>query len=305
MWMQHRAERVLPWWEQVRALGFAQIELSHIVTPAMLEGLQAGDISVSSVHFPAPTVAHPHDSRPAEVLISSPDPALRSWAVKQCRRSIDLAAELGGKTVCIHAGRIRVPAHLEWVLYQRYYGGYQGTIIYQQALDDLLAARAANAEPYFSAIRRSLQELARYAQQAGVRLGVETRLHIYEIPSLQEAQIILAEHDPAVLGHWHDVGHVQVQANLGVASQAAWLEACGSRTVAAHLHDTRGLRDHLIPGHGDSDFALVAAHLPADALRVCELDWYFSADEIRDGVDYLARHGLCEPLDRGNVKPKA
>lgn len=296
MWMQHRAERVRLWWEQVQALGFAQIELSHIVTPAMLDGLQRGDVPISSVHFPAPTVTHPHDSRPADVLISSPDPALRGWAVEQCRRSIDLTAELGGKAVCIHAGRIEVPPHLEWVLYQRYYGGCQNTPLYQHALNDLLAARAANAEPYLSAIRRSLNELARYAQTAGVCLGVETRLHIYEIPSLEEAQIILAEHDPAVLGHWHDVGHVEVQANLGVASQAAWLEACGPRTVATHLHDTLGLRDHLIPGHGGTDFELVAAHLPNDALRVCELDWYFSPDEIRTGVDHLAQHGLCAPL---------
>ncbi len=294
--MQHRSDRVRSWWEQVQALGFAQIELSHIVTPDMLVGLLPGEAPVSSVHFPAPTVAHPDDQHPADVLISSPDQALRGWAVEQCRRSIDLAVELGGKAVCIHAGRVEVPAHLEWLLYQRYYGGYQGAPIYQQALDDLLAARAANAEPYLSAIRRSLNELAPYAQAAGVRLGVETRLHIYEIPSLAEAQIILAEHDPAILGHWHDVGHVQVQANLGVASQAAWLEACGPRTVATHLHDTRGLRDHLIPGHGDIDFNLVAAHIPDDALRVFELDWYFSPDEIRAGVDHVAQHGLCTPL---------
>ena len=294
--MQHKADRVRTWWEQVQTLGFAQIELSHIVTPAMLEGLSPGEVPVSSVHFPAPTVAHPSDDRPADVLLSSPNQTLRRWAVEQCQRSIDLAAELGGTAVCIHAGRVDIPQHLEWMLYQRYYGGYQGTPIYQQALDDLLSARTANAEPYLSAIRRSLNELARYAQTVGVRLGVETRLHIYEIPSLEEAQIILAEHDPAILGHWHDVGHVEVQANLGVASQAAWLEACGPRTVATHLHDTLGLRDHLIPGQGDTNFHMVAAHLPDDALRVCELDWYFSPDEIRTGVDHLAQYGLCTPL---------
>ena len=294
--MQHRADHVHSWWEQVQTLGFAQIELSHIVTPSMLEGLVPGAIPVSSVHFPAPTVAHPSDDRPADILIGSPDQTLRGWAVEQCRRSIDLAAELGGTEVCIHAGRVEIPQHLEWVLYQRYYGGYQGTAIYQQALDDLLTARTANAESYVSAVRQSLNELARHAQTAHVRLGVETRLHIYEIPNLEEAQIILAEHDPAILGHWHDVGHVEVQANLGVASQATWLETCGPRTVATHLHDTLGLRDHLTPGHGSTDFDLVAAHLPEDALRVCELDWYFSPDEIRASIDHLAQFGLCAPL---------
>ena len=200
--------------------------------------------------------------------------------------------------MCIHAGQVDIPSRLEWVLRQRYEGGYFGTPVYRQALADLLAARAAAAAPALNAVRRSLDELASYAQTVGIRLGIETRLHNNEIPSLEEAQTILAEHDPGILGLWYDCGHVQVQANLGMPTPAEWLQTCGPRIVAAHLHDTRGLRDHLLPGAGGIDFAFIAAHLPANAQRVCEFDWYFHPDEVREAVQFLAQAGCCLPLLR-------
>ena len=141
MWMQHRADRVAAWWEEVQALGFQHIELSHIVTPSMLDGLQPDRVRISSVPLPGADTTHPHDHRIADALLSNPDPTLRAWAVEQGRRSIDLAVEFGARAVCIHAGQVDIPSRLEWVLRQRYEGGYFGTPVYRQTLGDLLAAR--------------------------------------------------------------------------------------------------------------------------------------------------------------------
>ena len=292
MWMQNRATHVAAWYKQVRLLGFDSIELSHIVTPAMIDGVLPGQPPVSSIHFPAPTVPHASVARPADDLLSSPDEVLRAWSVEQGRRSIDLAVSLGAGAVCIHAGRVDMPGRYEWVVQQRYLGGAFGTPLYREALDTLWAVRAAAADPHFSAVRRSLAELARYAESSGVCLGIETRQQIGEIPSLAEAQMLLAEHDPAVLGLWLDTGHIQVQAHLGLPTLADWLVALGPRVVGVHLHDTRSLRDHLVPGMGAVDFALVAAHLPARAVRVCEFDWYFTPDEILAARHHLAHLGL-------------
>ena len=292
MWMQNRATHMTAWFEQVRSLGFDRIELSHIITPAMIDGVVPGHLPVSSVHFPAPTVPHPSVPRPADELLSSPDDELRAWAVEQGRRSIDLAVSLGAEAVCIHAGRVDMPGRYEWVVQQRYLGGAFGKPLYGEALGTALAARAAAVEPHFSAVRRSLGELAAYAETTGVRLGIETRLQISEIPSLTEARTLLQEHDSAVLGLWLDTGHIQVQAHLGLPALGDWLTFCGSRVVGVHLHDTRGLRDHVLPGMGAVDFAFVAAHLPAHAVRVCEFDWYFTPDEILAARKYLAHLGL-------------
>lgn len=59
-----------------------------------------------------------------------------------------------------------------------------------------------------------------------------------------------------------------------------------------HLHDTAGLRDHLLPGLGELDFGRIMASLPAQAVRTCELDWYFTAQEITTGAAYLASFGI-------------
>lgn len=297
MWMQHRSDRVLAWWETVRQLGFTRIELSSILTVDMMEGVRPGDPPVGSIHFPVPAVKHLQARRSPDELLSSPNEDLRRWAVAEGRRTLDLAAELGAQAMCVHLGQVPVPWHLEWVVYQRHAGGYQGTPAYRQALDHLLAAREQAAEPYVTAAQRSLAELARHAEAVGVRLGIETRLHVYEIPNRDEAERLLAEHDPDVVGLWYDCGHVQVQANLGLDAPATWLESLGPRIVATHLHDVRELRDHLLPRPGgDVDFALLAAHLPATALRVCEFDWYFEPEEIVAAVSYLADTGICHPL---------
>lgn len=294
MWMQNRAATLPAWWEEVSGLGFSHIELSHIITPAMLAGVLPGSIPVSSVHYPAPTTPHPSMPRSADDLLSSPDEALRSWAVEQGRRSIDLAASLGATALCIHAGRVEIPDRLEWVVRQRYLGGYQADPSYQAALADLLSARRLAAADNLSAVRRSLEELARYAQPTGIRLGIETRLHIAEIPSLDEARLLLGDHDPDVLGLWLDTGHVRVQENLGMPPLVEWLSNFAPRIVATHLHDTRDLRDHLLPGRGEIDFAHLSGHLPTAALRVVEVDWYFSGMEIVAGAKHLVETGCCE-----------
>jgi hypothetical protein len=47
------------------------------------------------------------------------------------------------------------------------------------------------------------------------------------------------------------------------------------------------LRDHLVPGAGTLDFALLAALLPAGALATLEVDWYHDADEVEAGAARL------------------
>ena len=51
MWMQHRYERVADFAAAARGLGFAGIETSHIVTPAMLGDADVRSLGIRSVHF--------------------------------------------------------------------------------------------------------------------------------------------------------------------------------------------------------------------------------------------------------------
>jgi len=82
---------------------------------------------------------------------------------------------------------------------------------------------------------------------------------------------------------------VQVLANLGFNSHEEWLAACGERIIGVHFHDAVGLRDHLPAGMGELDFACIVPRLPADAIRVCEFDWYFDEQELQAGRRYLEK----------------
>ena len=119
MWMQHRFESVTAFAHVARDLGFGRIELSHYVTPGMLNDLQLGETSVSSVHYPAPTVPHASGAG-GDKYLASPDKDKRRWAVEQGFRTIEYAAEVGADAVCLHLGWVQMETHLCWALEQRH-----------------------------------------------------------------------------------------------------------------------------------------------------------------------------------------
>ncbi len=295
MWMQHRFDDLRKLAQAVSDLGFPALEISHIVTPAQVADLRPGDITILSVHYPAPTEPSPY-GRPADALLSSPDEDARRWAVAQGERCLRFAAEMGAQAVCIHLGTVEMPTHLEWALEQRYLGGQAASPFYAQLRDQIIAERARRQPPYFDAARRSLDQLATLAARLGVRIGLESRRHYREIPIWDELVQLLREHDPQTVGLWYDAGHVQVLANLGFHHHQAWLGAFADRIVGVHLHDVIGLRDHLLPGQGELDFRHIARHLPETAVRTFEIDWYYEGAELRQGLAHAQAAGcLASP----------
>lgn len=290
MWMQHRFDRLSEFAATARGLGFAGIEVSHLVTPAMIGDAHVAALGIGAVHFPAPAQPSPF-GQPAEALLSSPDENARRWAVQQGYASIDFAGQAGAAAICLHLGEAPAPAHLEWALRQRYLGGQRQSEVYAAALAAVEEERRALSPLALAAAQRSLDELAGYARPRGIRLGIESRVHHGQIPTWSELGQLLAGSDPQVVGFWYDCGHVQVLHNLGFHQHEQWLAAYGQRIVGVHLHDVVGLRDHLLPGQGEIDFAWLAASLPAAAVRTCEFDWYFHDNEIVQGARHLVACG--------------
>jgi sugar phosphate isomerase/epimerase len=290
MWMQHRFDDVRSFAETAQALGFPAVELSHIVTPEMVDGLDPGEIEVASLHYPAPHALHSSGVK-GDRLLASLDEDARRWAVVQGYHSIDYAQTMGAKVMCLHLGWVEMETHLCWALEQRYQAGQYGSPAYEALRARIIEQRAERQPQYLEAARRSLDELAAYALRAGVRLGLENRRHVFEIPTLSEMRLLLEEHDPGAVGFWYDTGHAQVLANLGFDRPQEWLATCAARIIGVHFHDSGNLRDHLVPGWGEVDFAATARTLPPDAVRVCEFDWYLDPDEVEEGRAYLERAG--------------
>ncbi len=286
MWMQHRFQDLPAFWEAAQALGFAGIEVSHVVRQEQVADLRPGHVPIRAVHYPAPVQPSPF-SQPADVLLSSPDPEARAWAVEQGRHCLRFAAAMGAQAVCVHLGTVDMPTHLEWALEQRFLGRQRSTPYYRALRDRILAERARRQTPFLEAARRSLDELTPVARELGLRIGIESRRHYREIPSLDELTLLLDEQDPDVVGFWYDMGHVEVLHNLGYHQHQEWLNRFGPRIVGVHIHDTLGLRDHLLPGLGELNFGHIANYLPGDAVRTLELDWYYSQEELAAALAFV------------------
>jgi sugar phosphate isomerase/epimerase len=143
-------------------------------------------------------------------------------------------------------------------------------------------------------VRRSLMELAEYAAQMGVRLGLENRFHYNEIPLPDELDDLLDLGGAEVLGYWHDVGHAQVLQHLGFGTHEEWLRRFAGpqgRVIGVHLHDVVGVTDHLAAGLGQVDWDMVARYLPAGALRTCEFQPFNSPQEVAAGLKLLVEKG--------------
>ena len=286
MWAQRRFARLDDFFAAGRAMGFTRFELSHVLTPAMLEEAAPVEQAISSVHDPCP---RPPGGNPA--LLSSLDEEARGRAVAVANATMETACRVGAEAVILHMGRVTMDRGLEEQLRDLYRQGLAGTPQYGAAQERLIAARAERAAPHLAAAVRSLEELAPCARQRGIAVGLENRVYYLEIPTPEEMAILLERFDGPPIFYWHDTGHAQVLANLGFTPHEEWLRSFASRMVGIHFHDVRGIEDHLVAGMGGLDFSAIAPYVPEEAIRTCEFDWPFTAEEIVAGVEHLRETG--------------
>lgn len=291
MWSQLRYDNLLEFISAARAMGFEEVELSHVVTPAMLAVLpEEAYGAVRVLHHPCPNAGGVPD-------LSDPDEARRTAAVEALRQSIEWAARVGAKVVVLHLGTVGVDARWENALRARWLQGEREEATFATLVGYVAGLRAAQAERFLDAARRSLAQVLPLARERGVRLALENGEWLFAIPSLEEARVLLDDFNLPTVGLWLDTGHATILERLGVGSLLAWAQMAPERLLGLHYHDVHGLRDHLIPGKGTIDWAALAPHIPLTALPTCEFDWYYPPEEVAAGAARLAAAGLVAPLE--------
>jgi sugar phosphate isomerase/epimerase len=282
----------------VHAAGGERIEINYMPTRAQLEQLLARpDLVVSSVHNICPRPTDARGERIPDPSLVATDDAERYYAVALTKATMDLARRCGANAIVVHAGELAVMPEDEERLDDLFRAGATETDEFATVRERIVAARRAVAGPALERLIASLHELTPYAEATGVRLGLESRQDYRDIPILDDCDTIFGSISSPMIGYWHDTGHAQRQANLGYTPHEAWLRQLGDRLVGFHVHDCLGLRDHLIPGRGRVDFAMVVSYLRADTIPACEFDWYEEVTDIREGLDYLRAVGF----ERGGV----
>jgi len=292
MWLAGRFSHLSDFVTAGLEMGFPWFELNYQVTPEILGDARPGQVPVSSVHHPCPRTLPQESFKAEDIFFSSTDEARRSRAVQLACDTIDFARKFGASTVVLHMGQVNGCAQLERELLRLAQEEGTDAPATLEAWAALVEARAQAQEPHMKAVQRSLRELCEHARRSGIRLGLENRVHHFEIPSLSEMELLLSHYDDGTAGYWHDVGHAEITARLGFYSHLAWLEAFGPRMFGIHLHDVRGFQDHRVAGAGDVDLEMLRPYIPDEALRVCEFNQGQPAEEVRQGLAHLKDLGL-------------
>ena len=277
--------------EEIVALGFSHIELSHGMSVAKVPGirkaLQRGIFTCAGVHnfFPSPV----------EVMIDAPDayeftshrPTERQRALDLTLRTLDLAAELKAEYLVLHMGSVPLnPDKWSRRLTAMVAEGRQTHPEYVKAKLEFVRKREKIGPLYYHRALDALTAIAARAAALGIKLAIESRSHYEDVPSEREMEA-LQEHfaDNPWVGYWHDFGHVQLKHNLGLLDHCEWLERIAPHLIGGHVHDVEWpARDHRVPFSGTLDYAAILRYFPPDCPLVWELSPTREDDDIRDAL---------------------
>ncbi len=282
-------------------LGFRALEIDYRVTDAQMRRmgpvLLREDVALVSVHHPFPRdpEADPRTAHAAGPLLTSIDPDERRAAVRQAFETLARAADMGVGAVVVHVGRVDLPPDVDALrLEAMCREGLRESPEYEALRSRVAEARAAAAPAHRDATLSSLDRVAGEAVRRGLWVGLENRYHPPEIPDRAEMETIFRELEGAPLGYWHDTGHAASQVLLGfLGSHTELLEAFRDRLLGIHLHDARGLDDHLAPGEGELDFTALAPLLREEARRVLEVHPRSPARALERAREMLEEAGLA------------
>ena len=292
MWVKDRFSHMAGFAAKAKELGFTHIEANASISPQMLSELIEAAVPISSIHSPCPSILSSRGIPISCLSLSSLDESERMEAASFTKQTIDLAASVNARAVVLHMGEVPIDLSLQDRLYKLCDERHTQTKEYKQAKEELVCQRISQAPPYLEAARISLQELSEYSRQKGIMLGLETRFHPHEIPNMEEMAELLNEIAKSLGGYWHDVGHAEVQQQLGFSLHEEWLSRFGDRMVGIHLHDILGISDHQAPGKGDMNWEMVAKYLPPRIVKVCEIGEWNDEEQMQGVVKFLQKKGI-------------
>jgi sugar phosphate isomerase/epimerase len=285
--------------KRLAAQDISKVELSYNIDEdcflELQKALSRSQLQVASVHnyFPIPASA-PNGRGGGDIfLLSHPAAEERREAVRWTKRSIEQAGAAGAKALVLHCGRVEMNAELEQ-LYTYFKNGQIRTHQVQNFIHRKLGEREKEKSIYLESVLRSLNDLIPAAENHNIILGLENRYHYQELPGPDDFDIIFEEFAGAPVGYWHDTGHAHAQESLGLIEADELLKGFHNHLVGTHLHDARGLDDHLPPGSGEVDFKRISTWLKDDTLRVLELKPGTPDSELSAGIHYLAQSRIFD-----------
>jgi len=278
---------------EIRELGFDHAELSHGtrlgLVPGILAAVDAGEIKISSLHNFCPLPIGVNHAAPNLFQFSAERPRERDLALKHTFKTLEFAARVQAPLVVLHSGSIDMKNYTDKLLEMAARGDRESDK-YRKLCAELDEKREAKKEKFLENTIDSLKKILPTAEARGVKLGVENRQALEELPIDSDYALLFREISSPNLVYWHDTGHAQIKENLGFIHHALHLESLINHLAGFHIHDVifPG-RDHCAPGRGSVDFAALKPMVKPDHLKVFEFSPSLSADEARNGVEHIKK----------------
>lgn len=277
---------------EIRELGFEYAELSHGIrlslVPGILEAVKAGEIKISTLHNFCPLPVGVTSPAPNLYEFSSDKERDRQLALKHTLNTFEFAAKVGAQLVVLHFGSMDLKDYTGKLkeLLER---GEKGSPKFQKVVAEAIAAREAKKKKFYDRSRDMLRELVGEAKFRGLKLGIEIREAVEELPIESDFASLLKEF-PAPVFYWHDTGHAQVKQDLGFINHTQHLAEHADRLAGFHIHDVKApARDHFPPGGGDIDFAALKPFVKPEHIKVFELSPKVPLESVHRGIAHLKK----------------
>ena len=293
-WNSHRHQDGLDILRECADLGFTSVELGHgtrvSLWPGILKGAEQGIVRISSLHNFCPLPVGFLRANPNCYEFSDRNPSLYDKARRLTLETIQWASKLGAKAVVLHigsTGQRASTAKLESALAAGEFGSRAYIRMKMRSVEDHLRL----FEETWPRVRETLLVCAEEAGRLGIRLGLECRERVEEIPLDSLWPRILAEF-PEHVGYWHDFGHAARKEALGYLDAAALFHKNAGRLVGCHLHDfIPPDRDHQAPGDGTIPFQAYWPALRTRPLFVLELSPRVPREKVAACLEWWKQNG--------------
>ena len=272
-------------------MGFEYAELSHGIRisllPGVFDAVEAGVIKISTLHNFCPLPMGVTHAAPNIYKFTSLDRRERENAYRHTVKTIETAERVGAKLIVLHMGCIEMKDYTDRLV-DMVGAGQKESSKYEKLCMEVQEKREAKKEKPSEAAAELLRMFEQEAGKRGIKLGIENREALEEIPFETDFNFFFREFSSGVVRYWHDTGHAQIKHNLGFIDHAMHLENVAEHLHGFHIHDVQFPgRDHCPPGTGMIDFAALKPFVKPEHIKVFEMSPGLSAEEVLAGVRHL------------------
>ena len=278
---------------EVRELGFEYAELSHgtriTLLPGIIDAVDAGEIKISSLHNFCPLPMGVNYAAPNLYQFSAERPREREMAIRYTLKTLEFATRVKAPLVVLHLGSIEMKDYTD-KLKKMLERGEKDSPKYQKLCAEVSQKREARKEKFVERVYDTLRKILPEAEACGLKLGIENREALEEIPLESDFNFLFREFASPSVTYWHDTGHAQIKENLGFIRHALLLESLASRLAGFHIHDTQfPARDHSPPGTGTVDFAALKPVVKPEHIKVFEFSPALTVEQVKSGAAHVKR----------------